>query len=777
MAGPRDAVDPVQYAFHPSRFANPATIAQAATQPYGTFAQAVKLESARAFVTAMCTDRQGNLWLATEGGGVQKWDPTRPPLDSWTQDTIPNSLFDDYCYAIACDTVGRIWVGHLNHGVSVFNGQKWQNYEVVGGLSRGDTRSGPLGERVFHITVNPKDGDVWIATNYGLSRYSQSKDTWTYYTRSDGLPTDQANSMAFDSAGNIYLATECDGIAMADAGDNYSHWRSVTGPDDEPATPTGEGLPSNLMNDILVTKDGTVYATSDAGLAWSEDRGTSWRYVRGRDYADKVRGRVAGPPSGWSQTAGATLAEDYCTTCAQIAPGRICVGHRAAGQFDLITGAGPSAMPFAGNFATSIVPLSDGRFAAGTYGGGVYACGESLGSPQARVAASTTPVPALPSAAAAPELPFLAAQVNAMNAAGKEQVSLPSIVALQDDWLTQGNWIDRYGNFCAVLFAQAGAYNFVGGYFGAYGSGLLGTGGNHNDSIRYWVAALNTTDIRALQCLQLGGRKQAECNDNGTAFAPAVQGPDLFYTLLLPPGQYIISLYFVNDDGQKSAPNSMRDYQIECRNTPMPDSDFRSLGSGSRSVESRFVAAPPGARARVANFWGGVYKRFYVKTDPSSGVVSLRITRNHSSNTILSGVFVDPAAEMCGELGPYEAPPRPRAAPVVIDTKAAPLDLGDAIAEQLVRTRDSQPLQYAVRSRQLAIGYFRNLLAPTDGPVTCLAAQISLAKRLGDFRKNIATCLADQHISDFYAPVDGGYQTETWRQNSRAAQPTGKPDF
>jgi len=34
-------------------------------------------------------------------------------------------LGDDNGYAIACDKLGRIWVGHLNHGVSVYNGKQW----------------------------------------------------------------------------------------------------------------------------------------------------------------------------------------------------------------------------------------------------------------------------------------------------------------------------------------------------------------------------------------------------------------------------------------------------------------------------------------------------------------------------------------------------------------------------------------------------------------------------------------------------------------------------
>ena len=229
------------------------------------------MEECRKFVMSMCTDQRGRLWVATEEdgddhpGGVQCFDPSAPELHQWTQYTTADGLGDNNGYAVACDRKGRIWLGHLNHGVSVYNGQKWQNYEVVGGLSRPDTLSGPLGERVFHITVNPKDGDVWIATNAGLARYSAkatlalarcTSGSGRYRTRGclavylaydtrRGLPSDQASSIAFDKDGNIYVATQCDGIAMADADDDYKHWRQVTY-SPSPGTPGEGGVGANL---------------------------------------------------------------------------------------------------------------------------------------------------------------------------------------------------------------------------------------------------------------------------------------------------------------------------------------------------------------------------------------------------------------------------------------------------------------------------------------------------------------------------------------------------
>ncbi len=189
--GDPSKADPVELALHPSHFADPTKMVKkigvvsipleeepakpAATQNSALktedlYAEAVRLEKARAFTMSMAKGKDGRIWIGSENtqpgdgtGGVQVWDPSKPPLEAFTQyvsdesaarlknPNIHGGLGDDNGYAVACDLQGRIWVGHLNHGVSVFNGQKWQNYEVVGGLSRPDTLNGPLGERIFHI--------------------------------------------------------------------------------------------------------------------------------------------------------------------------------------------------------------------------------------------------------------------------------------------------------------------------------------------------------------------------------------------------------------------------------------------------------------------------------------------------------------------------------------------------------------------------------------------------------------------------------------------------
>ncbi len=240
------------------------------------------------FVVSLAQDSVGHVWVGTEDRGVFRYDAGAKNAGAWTNFTTKDGLGDDNAYAICADKLGRIWVGHLNHGVSVYNGEGWKNYDIL---------DGPIGERVFSIAADPVSGDIWIATSAGLARYSVDHDKWSYITRADGLPSDQIQSLAFDSRGNVYAGTQCDGLAIGrppvrgalieGRSEGVLNWTQIAGSDSVPLIPAGAGLPSNLINQVLVSRNGTTYVATTCGLAASKD-GKRWTFIRGADWAAKV---------------------------------------------------------------------------------------------------------------------------------------------------------------------------------------------------------------------------------------------------------------------------------------------------------------------------------------------------------------------------------------------------------------------------------------------------------------------------------------------------------
>ena len=606
------------------------------------------------FITSLCRDNHGCLWIGTEDNGVWRLDPSAPKDTQYSHFTHENGLGDDDAYALACDKRGRIWVGTLNHGVSVFNGKEWKTYGPL---------DGPLGSRVFALAVSPQDGGVWMATEAGLARYRN--DRWSYYTRADGLPSDQANALAFSQSGILYVGTQCDGIAIGSPANDYHTWRVVTGPRQMPNAPTGPGLPTSLINCLLVVRDGTVYAGTPMGLASSGDGGRTWRYRRGADWKAKLAGLADPVPPSARPVEGHLLREDYVTCLAEDGYQGLWVGHRQAGLELLERGTGQRLLPNVtednkDDFVTCLLPDGPGVW-AGRYGSGLmlrYADTLPLPAPSHETAAPPLPAPAAP-----PALAELTAMLRIVSRIPPDPHELqPKAVALDDDWTTEGDWLGRYGRYWACLCATSSPSDYL------WGSGwelvryALQSGPNRtdDDSLRYWIQWLYTQNPHVLELPSVYldsrvqrklttwevNRRESEVDDHGETYPMTKDGPHIYCTLTVPPGLYYLSLYDFNKDGHDGS-NRFRDYHVSIRPHP-PEKNIGDI--------SGFANQPEWTDGRIRDFWGGVWKRFLVRGPVS---LTVEINRNHSFNTILPAVMLDLVDE---NPPPYSGTPEQRLA-------------------------------------------------------------------------------------------------------------------
>jgi hypothetical protein len=601
------------------------------------------------FLTGLAEDPSHNLWIGSEEDGLWRLDP---PKNKWKQFTAKDSLQDTSIYAVACDKSGRVWAGTLNHGVWVYNGREGETIDGQNGL---------LGERVFAIATCPTDGDVWIATEAGITRYSQGHDSWTHYTTLDGLPSNQASALAFDRYGDLYVGTACDGIAIATAQSDYRHWRVVQGPASEAALPpvtSGKGLPSGLINCLLVSHAGEVYAGTAAGLAMSSDNAKTWRYVRGADWADKRQGESPiSKPASLPFSPGPTIAEDWVTSLAEDSSGRILIGHRAAGLevYDSRSGGRPgpdndwvtSACP---PCVSALLPIGDLVYIA-SYGNGLSAAlrvqtrdSKSGSQTPKRTDEPRPSYPALPSPAGPP---MLARMNDMLSVLGKVAPAAdnakPLVIALNDDWQTQGEWLGRYGRYWACLCAMQDPGDYVWGA-GPQKIDYKGTlGANHNpgDLLRSWTEWASTDLPSALEMppilikaeVQAGrttwskDRRGSEWDDHGEMYPLTLDGPHVYCSVKVPAGLFYLSLYEFNKDGHIGA-NCYRDWRIS----------LREHKSSNLLDITDFDKEPELAHARIYGFCGGVWKRFLVRGPIS---LTIQIDRNHSYNTNLEAITLD----------------------------------------------------------------------------------------------------------------------------------------
>ena len=241
---------------------------------------------------------------------------------------VPDALKRATVRSLAADQYGRLWAGTARNGLFVRNDDQWNHYAI--------------GERIPAILASPIDGIVVLATDIGVVGYNAEKDEWTEIDSSIVQPT----ALAFDVNGNLFVGTSCNGIIRLDKSGNFRDGKQITasrrfGPGSAPNVspvpldPCGTGLPSNQINALLIGSDGTVWAGTSAGLAWSRDNGETWIFLRGRDYGDKMRGLFAGTPHGWKELPrvrfGELLPEDHVSLLVEDESGTLWIGTSSLG--------------------------------------------------------------------------------------------------------------------------------------------------------------------------------------------------------------------------------------------------------------------------------------------------------------------------------------------------------------------------------------------------------------------------------------------------------------
>jgi hypothetical protein len=558
----------------------------------------------------------GQVWAGSAGQGVGTYDPAS---HAWKWFTTKDGLGDNFVYALATDHQGRTWVGHLNHGVSVYNGQAWKNY---------DATQGPLSQRIFAISICPIDGDVWMAGDCGLARYSIHDDRWSYFTPVDGLPSSPALAIAFDSDGNLYLGTGCDGVAISTRAGGYTDWRTTPGQLSMPLSASGDGLPSNLVNDLVVSPEGTVYAATIYGLGIGKDHGQSWSYVRGTNWQANANG-LANKPAISESTTKPVLSEDRCTALA-LEAGRLLVGHWHSGVDILDCDTLPDAAARIGRLkigapVQSVQPIASAGIALiGTPKQGTT----SQALPPGKFNSVNPPVAAEDSVAALPS-PAGPPTVSEIEAMTKRALSWPrtdqAAEYLGEDWATRGDWIGRVGRNFGALFGVNGPADIFGDE-GAYPI-LRATGSHVIDGAPrgyYYIGGEMKSDRSVLYDTKLALRFFGEWNDGSWQgkYTEAWEGPDLGVGIHVPAGVHRISLYFMSQD---RANEPLRDYEVELKRSDTDD-----------FIEAE--NAPTLARARVKDFWEGVYKEFIVRGE---GQYWFKISRNGSHCVKASAIFVD----------------------------------------------------------------------------------------------------------------------------------------
>lgn len=163
------------------------------------------------FITALCVDSRGRLWAGTRGGKLNRFDPAKGFVKTNYLPAASSPSALPPIQGLAADAQGRIWVGTGN-GLFRLN----PNTGQVDAFRHDSTAAGPTHDSILCLLSDPPRG-VWIGSARGLSLFDKKKATFTHFRHRPGnpesLPHDRILALAGSVNGSIWAGTGGGGLA------------------------------------------------------------------------------------------------------------------------------------------------------------------------------------------------------------------------------------------------------------------------------------------------------------------------------------------------------------------------------------------------------------------------------------------------------------------------------------------------------------------------------------------------------------------------------------
>ncbi|MDP1744944.1 MAG: two-component regulator propeller domain-containing protein [Bacteroidota bacterium] len=219
-----------------------------------TFMQNYNTEQGLALSIVSCgySDKKGNLWFGTYGGGVSRYDGK-----SFTNFTAAQGLAGNLIKTITEDKSGNLWFGTNGSGVSKYDGRSFTNYTTAQGL---------VGNIVKSITED-NEGNLWFCTEDGVSKYgpslksSNSGNFFSNFTTDNGLLSNYVSSSFKDRLGDLWFGTNA-GVNKYDPSASHR-----TGSELFTSFTTSQGLVNNDVTAIIDDNNGNIWFGTRGGVS------------------------------------------------------------------------------------------------------------------------------------------------------------------------------------------------------------------------------------------------------------------------------------------------------------------------------------------------------------------------------------------------------------------------------------------------------------------------------------------------------------------------------
>ncbi|MGW8317405.1 MAG: ligand-binding sensor domain-containing protein, partial [Bacteroidales bacterium] len=201
-------------------------------------------------------DSQSRIWIGTRNG-ISILDSLQHrfiPAGDYFRTGAFDYFRDNRVYCMIECSDGTFWVGTGN-GICILDTDSGERTL----LREEDTDSLTISSNLVYSLLEDRDGEIWIATSEGLDRYDPATGRMIHYVNNPGSANTLCGSyivsLCEDSGGQIWIGTNTGLSAFSKKDSTFTGFT------------TDDGLPSNLIYDIILDANGNPWFSTGGGLA------------------------------------------------------------------------------------------------------------------------------------------------------------------------------------------------------------------------------------------------------------------------------------------------------------------------------------------------------------------------------------------------------------------------------------------------------------------------------------------------------------------------------
>ncbi len=141
-------------------------------------------------VRCIYEDKAGNIWLGTYRSGLIKLEMKTGKAVTYSQNPADiYSLSNNDVRCIMESSDNEMWIATYGGGINKYDSSSGRFYSIK--------ENDGLSNNFTYGILEDEEGNFWISTNYGLTKYNRKNNSFKIYTQEDGLQNNEFNTGAF----------------------------------------------------------------------------------------------------------------------------------------------------------------------------------------------------------------------------------------------------------------------------------------------------------------------------------------------------------------------------------------------------------------------------------------------------------------------------------------------------------------------------------------------------------------------------------------------------